>query len=203
MNSSHIHAPANAHPRFEAPPTKQQFLTSIILSAGAGVVAALCSSVAMGAWYRGLIKPVWAPAEWLFAPLQILIFALAGIGLAYLSASQAPAARKKVVLNWFWAQLILSISWAICFFILHAPAWAYTMIMLWWCAVFALLWTGSRLSRRAFWFLTPLFFWVTFASSLTFAILSFNVLRQASAGMDSDPRNRNSPAEPPIIVRKR
>lgn len=136
-----------------------------------------------------------------FAPVQVLIFVLTGVALAYLWASQTGAANKRVVLFWFWTQCALSLAWSFCFFVLHSPAWSYAAVMILWCAIVALMWTGSRLSRRAFWFLTPLFFWVTFTSSLTFAILSFNILRSESAQMDADPRNANSPADPPIIVR--
>ena len=146
---------------------------------------------------------MWAPAEWAFAPIQFVIFLLAGAGLSYLWASRGVDASKRVVLTWFWTQLALCVAWSFCFFTLHSSAWGYFVAMLLWCAVAALLWTGSRLSRRAFYLLVPLFFWATFSSSLSFAVLSFNALREETASMDADPKNANSAIDPSIIVRKR
>ncbi len=201
MNSSHLHARGNARPLSEERPTGQQFFNGLAIGGAAGVVSALCSLLGTGQWYRMLIRPLWAPAEWMFAPVQLLIFVLAGLGLASLWASQIQTANKRVVLRWFWTQLVLSLAWSIAFFVLHSLAWSYAIVMTLWCIVVALLWTGSRLSRRAFWFLAPLFFWVTFTSSLTFALLSFNILKQETARMDADPLNSNSAIDPPIIVR--
>lgn len=175
----------------------------LALGGGAGAFAALISFLGMGGWYASLVKPLWAPSAWTFVLMQLLVDVLMGAALAHLWASRAPDARKRIVSGWFWAQLALGLLWVLCFFTLHSAGLGYTVIMLWWCAVVALLWTGSRLSRTAFWLLVPLFAWVTFASSLNFAILSFNVLRQTSAQMDADPTNRNSPANPPIIIKKK
>lgn len=177
--------------------------TGLAFGAGVGVLCALVSALGARGWYGSLVKPEWAPSGPSFGPLQLLIFLLTGAAWAYLSASRAPFERKRIVLRWFWAQMALGLLWALCFFGLHSAGLGYTVILLWWCAVVALLWTGSRLSRTAFFLLLPLFCWVTFASSLNFAVLSFNVMRQTSASMDADPRNANSPADPPIIVKKR
>jgi benzodiazapine receptor len=200
MNSS-LHSLNGAHSPTR--PTPQQLRTGLALGGGAGAFVALISFLGMGGWYASLVKPLWAPSAWTFVLMQLLACVFMGAALAYLWASRAPDARKRVVSGWFWAQLALGLLWVLCFFTLHSAGLGYTVIMLWWCAVVALLWTGSRLSRTAFWLLVPLFAWVTFASSLNFAILSFNVLRQTSAQMDADPTNRDSPANPPIIVKKK
>lgn len=203
MNPSHIRAQRNAAPPLEAHPTATQLWSGLALGGVAGIVAALFPLLDNGKWYHSLFRPIWAPVEWAFAPLQVFIFLLAGAGLSYLWASRSTDASKRVVLTWFWIQLVLGVAWSFCFFVLHSSAWGYVVVMLLWCAVVALLWTGSRLSRRGFWFLAPLFFWATFASSLTFAILSFNVLRDETARMDADPANANAAIDPAIIVRKK
>lgn len=203
MNSSHIRARADAASPLEASPTATQLWSGLALGGVAGIVAALLPLLDQGTWYRSLFKPVWAPAEWAFAPIQFVIFLLAGAGLSHLWASRSTDASKRVVLTWFWTQLALGVAWSFCFFVLHSSAWGYFVAMLLWCAVVALLWTGSRLSRRAFYLLVPLFFWATFSSSLSFAVLSFNALREETASMDADPKNANSAIDPSIIVRKR
>ncbi len=201
MNSSS--ARSSELPTAEVRPTGRHLWTGLAIGAGVGVLSSLISTLGARSWYEALVKPEWAPPSPLLAPLQLLVFLLAGAGWAFLSASGAPFERKRIVLRWFWAQLALGLLWALCFFGAHSSGWGYTVILTWWCAVVALLWTGSRLSRTAFFLLLPLFGWVTFASALNFGILSFNVLRQTSAEMDADPRNGNSPAEPPIIVKKK
>lgn len=201
MNSSDIHSLAGASVPSQTEPTTKQLLTGLAM--GGGVGAALCFLGFSREWYSVLVKPVWAPPLWVLSLLQLLAFAFMGASLAHLWAARAPLARKKVVLSWFWTQLVLGILWNGFFFGLHWIGWGYAVIMVWWCIVAALLWTGSKVSRAAFFALLPLAVWVTFASSLTFSMLSFNILRQSSAQMDSDPRNRNSPAEPPIIIKKR
>ncbi len=200
MNSS-LHSRAGV--LSPARPTQQQLGMGLALGGGAGALCALVSFLGAREWYQSLVKPEWALPGWTFAPVQLLVFLLMGAALGHLWASRAPEARKRIVLRWFWAQLALGILWVLCFFSLHSVGLGYTVIMLWWCAVVALLWTGSRLSRAAFLLLLPLFAWVTFASSLNFAVLSFNVLRQTSAQMDADPGNSHSPANPPIIVKKK
>ena len=201
MNSSDIHSLAGAPPSSQTKPTTKQLSTGLAIGGGVGLV--LCSLLGARDWYAGLVKPIWAPPMALLPLVQLLVFLVMGASLAQLWAVQAPIARKKVVLTWFWTQLVFGVLWNISFFGLHSIGWGYTLIMVWWCVVAALLWTGSKISRAAFFLLLPLALWVTFASSLTFAILSFNVLRQSSAQMDADPRNRNSPAEPPIIIKRR
>ena len=183
-------------------PTSSQQARGLAAGLGVGVLAALFCLAGRG-WYESLVRPKWAPPVTFLALLGIVVALLSGLAGAHLWAARAPQARSQVVRSWLWIQLALGLGWSAAFFGLHSAGWGYAVIMTWWCAVVALLWTGSRLSKMAFWLLLPLWMWVTFASSLNFAVLSFNVLRAESAEMDADPRNANSPADPPIIVKKR
>lgn len=203
MNSSAVRAPRSARPIIEARPTNTQILLGIALGLVTGGLASLCSATAVSGWYSKLDKPMWAPGGALFAPFQIVVFALMGLALSFLWASWAPAERKRVVMFWFGAQLVLNLAWSASFFVMHSASWGYGIALVQWCAIVALIWTGSRLSRMAFYFLVPLFLWATFTSSLNFAVLSFNVLRQEVHEMDLDKRNANSPIDPSIIVKKR
>ncbi len=187
----------------DAQPSKNQLVSGVAIGAGAGLIAALFASLASHGWYPSLVKPMWALTSSAMGTIQILVGLCTGAALAFVLASRMVTARKRVVLSWFWAQLILGLVWNGCFFGLQSLAWGYAVVMVWWCAVVALIWTGSKTARAAFWLLVPLFAWVTFASSLNFSLLSFNVLRQKLAIMDADPRNANTAMDPPIIVRKR
>lgn len=203
MNSSYVRAQDGARALSETRPTATQLWSSVAIGVLTGLLASLCSVLGVPGWYTTLVKPLWAPPSWAFTPVQLMVFALMGTAFAFLQASSAPLPRKRVVQYWFWIQLVLNLAWSAAFFAVHSASWGYAIGIVLWCAVVALIWTGSRLSRTAFYFLVPLFLWVTFTSSLNFAILSFNVLRQETAEMDADPRNANSPIDPSIIVKKK
>jgi len=192
----------NVPSRRAALPDKAQVTRGFVLGAGAGTISALLTFVGRE-WYASLARPEWALSVAALALLQLLIWSCAGVALAHLAASSAPEGSKKVVITWFWVTLALCLVWSAAFWGWKSAGWGYTVIMCAWCAVVALIWTGTKWSRTAFWLLVPMFLWITFASSLNFAILSFNTLRQISASMDADPRNANSPADPPIIVKKK
>jgi len=194
--------PSSLAPRRVALPDKTQLWRGLAVGAGAGVLSALFSMLGRD-WYLSLVRPEWAPPMAVLALLQLLIWPCAGVALAHLWATHYLEESKKVVLTWFWVTLALCLAWSGAFWAFKSSGWGYTFVMCAWIAASALLWTGSKLSRTALFLLVPLWVWITFASSLNFAILSFNTMRQISAEMDSDPRNANSPADPPIIVRKR
>jgi len=200
MNSSSILP--NVPTRRAALPDKAQITRGFVLGVGAGVFSALLTFVGRE-WYASLVRPEWALSIAVLVGLQLLIWPCAGVAWAHLGASGMMEGSKKVVLTWFWITLALCLVWSASFWAFKSAGWGYTVIMCAWCAAVALLWTGSKLSRTAFFLLVPLWVWITFASSLNFAILSFNTLRQVSASMDADPRNANSPADPPIIVQKK
>jgi len=200
MNSSSLLPPLPS--RRAALPDKAQIVRGFALGAGMGILSALLT-FAGKEWYASLVRPEWALSIAVLALLQLLIWPCAGVAFAHLSASFALEGSKKVVLTWFWVSLALCLVWSAAFWAFKSPGWGYTVVMCAWCAAVALLWTGSKLSRTGFFLLVPLWVWITFASSLNFAILSFNTLRQISASMDADPRNANSPADAPIIVKKK
>ncbi len=194
MNTSFAASPAT--------PTPALLARGGVGGALAGVAAAVLT-VGAAHWYGALVKPIWAPSPVMLGVLQVAVALATSFAWAHLAASRAPQARRDVVMAWFWAQLALGLAWSAAFWAGHSQGWGYALVFCWWIAISALMWTGSRLSKTAFWLLVPVWLWTTFASSLNFAVLSFNVMRETSAAMDADPRNANSPADPPIIIKKR
>lgn len=166
-------------------PSLAQIGAGVLVCEAAGLVGAAFTQSALQHWYPALLKPAWTPPAWVFAPVWTVLYAMMGCALAYFWASPPGAEGRVWSLRWFWMQLGLTVVWSLTFFSLRAPAVAYMVVLTLWMVVLCLLWVGSKTARPAFWLLLPYFLWVTFASTLNFAILSLNVLRPKVEAMDA------------------
>ena len=174
-----------------ARPTANQLLSSLTLCLGASFLSATLTNIALANWFPGLEKPEWMPPNWTFALSWMVSGLLMGVALSSLRAAPATQRAKRVTMAWFWSQLGFALLWAALFFAWRSPAWGYFTVFCWWLALAGLLWTGSKLSRRAFWLLVPTFLWVTFASALNFSILSLNVLKPKTEELEAMPTNQD------------
>jgi len=145
-----------------------KFLLCVLITEGAGIIGSFFTTPSIKNWYLNtLIKPVFNPPSWIFAPVWTLLFLLMGIAL-YLVWT------KKNNLFWFWIQLILNIVWSIIFFGLHLPLIAFYEIIVLWLATFITIIKFWRLNKTAGILLIPYLLWVTFASFLNFSIARLN-----------------------------
>lgn len=174
-------------------PSLEQIVGGVAVCEAVGLAAVYFTSLSVNSWYQTLTLPSIAPADWVFAPVWIIFYAILGVALAYLLASPLHAVGRTWALRWFWIQLALNFSWSATFFGWRAPAAGYAVICALWCAIAALMWTGARAARPTLWLLLPCFIWVTFASTLNFGILSLNVLKPQVEVMDADPANADAP----------
>ena len=69
---------------------------SIMICQAAGFIGSFFTRSSVSTWYQGLIKPSFAPPNWLFAPVWITIFIMMGISL-YLIIK--PDNKKSVILT--------------------------------------------------------------------------------------------------------
>jgi tryptophan-rich sensory protein len=150
---------------------------------GLGAFVALCLAISaiggwvtadsVGSWYWTLQKPVFNPADWLFAPVWTLLYlmiALAGwrvwrrVGLS--------GARAGMVA--YSAQLALNLAWCFLFFGGRMIGVALVEIVLLLAVIgvnAALFW---RIDRPAGWLLVPYAVWVAFACVLNLALCRLN-----------------------------
>lgn len=146
----------------------------IVVSEAAGLIGSVATINSIPTWYAALIKPAFAPPNWVFAPVWTLLYALMGVA-AYLVLQQGwhkPAVRKAVTA--FGSQLGLNVLWSFLFFGLHSPLLALFGIALLW---FAIAWTIREfhaVCKPAAWLLVPYLAWVSFAALLNFAIWQLN-----------------------------
>ncbi|HEY6920277.1 MAG TPA: TspO/MBR family protein, partial [Methyloceanibacter sp.] len=81
--------------------------------------------------------------------------------------------RKRAAI-WFSIQLALGVVWSAAFFWLHSPASGLGVIMAFLIVILGTIVVFDRLSRMAALLLLPLLLWVSFATSLNFAIWYLN-----------------------------
>lgn len=149
----------------------------IALAAAAGAVGGFASRDA-GVFYGALAKPVWAPPDWLFAPVWSTLYVLMGVA-AWLvwrapAATLADRTSRRRGLALFVGQLVLNALWTWLFFVWRQGAAAFGEIALLWLAVAITTWYFGRVRRLAAWCLVPYLVWVSYATALTWAVWQRN-----------------------------
>lgn len=137
-----------------------------------GAIGAFASANA-GDFYTALERPAWAPPAWLFGPVWTMLYVLMGIAawLVWRARGFAGAGAALVI---FVIQLIVNALWTWLFFVWHRGALAFAEIMLLWLLIAANIILFSRTSRTAAALLLPYLAWVSFATTLTFAVWQRN-----------------------------
>lgn len=120
-------------------------------------------------WYASLPLPPWTPPRWLFGPVWSVLHTLMGIA-SWLVWRGRGIRRAAVPLALFTVQLALNVGWSAVFFGQRLPGLGFTVIVLLWLAILATLIAFWRVSRWAGILFVPYLLWVTYASTLNFAI---------------------------------
>lgn len=135
----------------------------------AGLIGTAFTVQAIPAWYALLVKPSFAPPNWLFGPVWTLLYLMMGTAAWLVWQSQRAGALKV-----FWLQLALNAAWTPLFFGLHNPLAGLVCIGLMWLAIVWTIVGFWRVSRPAAWLLVPYLAWVSFATALNLAIFLLN-----------------------------
>jgi translocator protein len=142
-------------------------ITSLFASLGSTFTARSLDS-----WYRGLLKPEWAPADSVFAPAWTIVFAL--IAAAGWMIWKEFKAAPKVAWALYALQLALNVGWSYCFFALRNPRLGLVEVIVLWVVVFANLIAFWRLKPIAGKLLVPYWAWVSFTLILNFRLWQLN-----------------------------
>ncbi len=146
------------------------------LCTGASLLAGFYGSTAtvpnITTWYATLVRPVWTPPNWLFMPVWSILYVLMGSAVALVWTSK----RKKKLLPvaFFFAHLVLNVSWSIVFFGNHDPRTALFVIGALWLSILVMMIWYWRYSRLATYLLVPYIVWVSYASTLNLGIVILN-----------------------------
>lgn len=138
----------------------------------AGGVGAIASANA-GVFYGQLSQPSWAPPAWLFGPVWSVLYILMGVA-AWLVWRKHGFSGAATALSVFCIQLLANALWTWLFFVWHRGALSLAEILVLWLLIAATIVAFWRLQRLAALLLLPYFFWVSFASALTFSLWWLN-----------------------------
>ena len=142
----------------------------------AGIIGSIFTIQSIPTWYATLIKPHFAPPNWLFAPVWTILYALMGIA-AFLIWEKKQGGKKNeagAALNIFWFQLALNVLWSIVFFGARSPLLGLIIILIMLFAIALAMGRFYFIDRRAFWLMAPYIIWVGFATLLNFYIFALN-----------------------------
>ena len=123
-----------------------------------------------GGWYATLPRPSWNPPSWVFGPVWTLLYTLMAIAAWWVWRKRGGVYAARVPLALFTIQLVLNAAWSIIFFGQHQAGVAFLDIVLLWLAILATMVAFWRVSPLAGWLFLPYFLWVSYASTLNYAI---------------------------------
>ena len=138
----------------------------------AGVSGSWTASEIPG-WYRTLVRPAFAPPNWIFGPVWTLLYALMAVAAWQLWLLPASGLRTWGLVL-FLAQLALNFAWSFIFFRCHALGAALAEVVVLWAAIGAATLLFGRVAPVAAWLMAPYWAWVSFASVLNAAYWLLN-----------------------------
>jgi translocator protein len=153
--------------------TKITILVATCLAVGYFSSMATMSSVKT--WFPTLVKPIFNPPSWVFAPVWSVLYVMMGIaaGLVWSKMDSNRAVVKKALL-FFGIQLALNALWSILFFGLRNPFLALIEIVLLWLMIYETYLKFAKIDKIAGYLFIPYIAWVSFASILNVSIWWLN-----------------------------
>src|SRR5659263_650041 len=98
-----------------------RLIISITICLLAGVFGSVFTTPAIPTWYAALIKPSYAPPNWVFFPVWTALFIMMKISLFLIWRMNIQDQLVKKALFLFASQLILNVNWSATFFGLKSP----------------------------------------------------------------------------------
>ncbi len=146
---------------------------SIIICQLAGVIGSMFTAPNIPSWYATLVKPVFNPPNWIFAPVWISLYVLMAISF-YLVWIKNDIPNFGFLMSLFVLQLVLNAFWTIIFFGLKSPFFAFIEIVVLWVLILLCIISFYKISKTASVLLVPYLLWVTFAAVLNFELWRLN-----------------------------
>lgn len=150
-----------------------RYLIAILLCEAAGGIGSLFTMDKISTWYVTLEKPFFSPPNWLFGPVWTTLYALMGIALVMIWDSKRGKKRDHA-LAWFGTQLVLNAVWTPVFFGAERLDVGFFVIVAMLAAIVGTIISFKKISETAAWLLVPYLAWVSFATTLNFALWRLN-----------------------------
>ena len=140
-----------------------------------GYFSGLVTRSAITTWYPTLIKPVFNPPNWIFAPVWTILYIMMGVagGMVW-NRMEQDAENVKKAFMFFIIQLALNAIWSLLFFYLHNPFLSLIEIVLLWLLIFETYTQFKKIDKVAGMLLVPYLAWVSFAMVLNGSIWWLN-----------------------------
>jgi len=151
-----------------------RFIISIIICQSAGIFGSLFTFEAVPDWYITLEKPFFAPPNWIFGPVWIILYFLMGVSLYIVWKDELKSKTRNVFFVVFAIQLILNALWSLLFFGLKSPLLGLIDILILDVMLVVTIFYAKRVSKYAAMLLIPYMVWIIIASVLNYAILVLN-----------------------------
>lgn len=149
-----------------------KIIISILIPLIVGGVSGAITASEIPNWYLTLNKPSFNPPNYLFGPVWTTLYIL--MGISWYLVSKAASEQKTRLLIIYILQLILNFLWSIIFFGFHAPFMALIEISLLWIAILMMIINFYKQNKTAGLLQIPYLLWVSFATTLNFAIWQLN-----------------------------
>ncbi|WP_298138531.1 TspO/MBR family protein [Flavobacterium sp.] len=140
-----------------------------------GYLSGMVTRESISTWYPTLVKPVFNPPNWIFAPVWTILFIMMGVagGIVW-SKMESDEENVKKAFKFFIIQLGLNALWSFIFFYLHNPFLALIEIVLLLLMIFETYSQFKKIDKIAGYLLIPYLAWVSFAMILNFSIWYLN-----------------------------
>ena len=150
-----------------------QFLVCLLIPIAVGGLSGYITAPDISDWYVTLIKPVFSPPNYIFAPVWSILYVLMGVSLYMIWILPVTPERKKA-LQYFGLQMILNFIWSLIFFTSRDPGLALLEIVLLWISIVFMIRQFKILNKSAANLQIPYLLWVLFETILNASIWFLN-----------------------------
>lgn len=150
-----------------------QLIASILLCLSIGALSGIATASGVKTWYIDIIKPVFNPPNYIFAPVWTVLYFLMGVSF-YLILQGPKSVEKSKAICLFFLQLTLNFAWSFLFFKYHLIGIACIEIILIWLAVLAMILQFYKVNSWAAKLQIPYLLWLSFATVLNASIWWLN-----------------------------
>jgi tryptophan-rich sensory protein len=147
----------------------------VLLSLAAGFLGTLVTVTGSDSWFAlELIKPVWQPPNYLFAPVWTILYILMGVAAGYVVSQGWSKKEVKIATGIFLIQLVLNVLWSYLFFGWHMLMAATIDIVALFVMICFMMYLFYHIKHVAAYLLIPYVLWVAFATVLCATIWIMN-----------------------------
>ncbi|UPT71685.1 MAG: tryptophan-rich sensory protein [Flavobacterium sp. JAD_PAG50586_2] len=151
-----------------------KILLLVIVCVSIGYLSGMVTRDSINTWYPTLVKPIFNPPNWIFAPVWTLLYIMMGVAAGLVWTSNADEKIIQKALGFFAIQFGLNALWSYLFFGLHNPLLALVEIVLLWLMIFETYNQFRKINKIARFLFIPYLAWVSFATILNASIWWLN-----------------------------